>query len=280
MRLGWLGKRRLLRDGYVQIRRAVPPDRVEAALRAINRSLGEQGLPPDRLREMRARTFCPELVAAPEILDLYQDNAELVASTVGQVRPPERAQIALRFPQREPTPPVPHIDGMPTPDNGVPPGTLHHFTALLGVFLSDVTGPGQGNFVVWPGSHLLLEGEFRARGPAAMAAGFPPLAMPPPRPLLAVAGDVVLAHYALAHGAASNLGAHTRYAVFFRIYHRDHDQAGARALSDLWMEWEGMPGRPTGLTLKERDRHDVTAGGRTDEQRGGDPPLRPTLRPT
>src|SRR5437660_8827666 len=98
MRLGWLGKRRLLRDGYVQIPRLLPAARVEAALRAINRSLGEQGLPPDRLPEMRARTFCPELISAPEILDLYAPAAGLVASSVGRVSPPQQAQIALRFP--------------------------------------------------------------------------------------------------------------------------------------------------------------------------------------
>jgi hypothetical protein len=243
MQLGWLGKRRLLRDGYVQVRRAIPRARIDAALRAINRSLGERGLPPERLREMRARTFCPELISAPEILDLYGAAARRVASAVGQVRAPEQAQIALRFPQGEPSPPVPHIDGISTPDNGVPPGTLHHFTALLGVFLSDVAGPSAGNLVVWPGSHILLEQHFRVHGPGAVAGGFPSLALSAPRPLVARAGDIVLAHYALAHGVAPNLGTHTRYAVFFRLFHQDHEKVGDRALTDLWMEWEGMPGR-------------------------------------
>jgi hypothetical protein len=240
MQLGWLGKRRLRRDGYVQVRRAIPRARLDAALRAINRSLGERGLPPDRLREMRARSFCPELVSAPEILALYVAGAGVVSSAIGRVRAPDRAQIALRFPQSEPAPPVPHIDGMSTPDNGVPPGTLYHFTALLGVFLSDVAGPSAGNLVVWPGSHTLLEQHFRAHGPAAVADGFPSLALPAPRPLVARAGDIVLAHYALAHGVASNLGPNTRYAVFFRLFHHDHEKLGNRALSDLWIEWEGM----------------------------------------
>jgi hypothetical protein len=248
MWLGWLGKRRLLRDGYVQIRRAVPPARIDAALRAINRSLGERGLPPDRLREMRARTYCPELISAPEILALYAAAAGIVTSAVGRVRVPDQAQIALRFPQGEPSPPVPHIDGIATADNGVPAGTLYHFTALLGVFLSDVTGPSAGNLVVWPGSHTILEERFRALGPGAVAGGFPSLALPPPRPLVARAGDIVLAHYALAHGVAPNLGSHTRYAVFFRLFHQDHEKVGERALSDLWMEWEGMPQRRRELT--------------------------------
>jgi Phytanoyl-CoA dioxygenase (PhyH) len=244
MHLGWLGKRRLLREGYVQVRGAISPAHVQAALRAINRSLGQQGLPPERLGEMRARTYCPELISAPEILDLYAATRAraIVASAVGRVRPPGQAQIALRFPQSEPAaPPVPHIDGISTPDNGVPPGTLHHFTALLAVFLSDVTGPRAGNFLVWPRSHRALEVHCRRHGVAGLAAGFPALALLPPRPLTARAGDVVLAHYALAHAAAPNLGPHVRYAVFFRLYHQDHDRAAPRPLDNLWQQWEGMP---------------------------------------
>ena len=250
MHLGWLGKRRLLRDGYVQIGGVVPPGQIEAALRAINRSLGEQGLPPDRIREMRARTFCPELISAPEILALYRTAAGLVASAAGRVREPTHAQIALRFPGGEPTtPPVPHIDGMPTADNGIPPGTLHHFTALLGVFLTDVAAAQRGNFLVWPGSHRVLEAQFRRHGAASIVSGLPDLLVAP-RPLTARAGDVVLAHYALAHAAAPNLGAQVRYAVFFRLSHLDHDAAGNRVLDNLWLEWEGMPKAHRNLSLK------------------------------
>src|SRR4051794_12279256 len=101
MPLGWLAKRRLRRDGYVQVRAVVPPVRVAAALRAINRSLGEQGMPPERLREMRSRTYCPELIKDPAILDLYATTPAraVVASALGRVRTPGEAQIALRFPQ-------------------------------------------------------------------------------------------------------------------------------------------------------------------------------------
>src|SRR5689334_4934437 len=120
MRLGWLAKRRLRRDGFVQVPGVVPRDRVEAALRAINRSLGERGLPPDQLPEMRARTYCPDLVAAPEIVGLYAPARRLVAATIGPVRPPAEAQIALRFPAAPPPrAPVPHIDGMSYGANGV-----------------------------------------------------------------------------------------------------------------------------------------------------------------
>jgi hypothetical protein len=224
----------------LQLRGVVPPERIDAALAVINRSLGDQGMPPDRLPEMRARTYCPELVQAPEILALYAEARALPEAAIGRVRVPSEGQIALRFPQAQGRPPTPHIDGMYAPNNGVPAGTLLHFTALLGVFLSDVPGTDGGNFTVWPGSHRLLEGHFRQHGTGTIANGLPPLALPPPRPLTGRAGDVVLAHYALAHAAAANLSPHIRYAVFFRLYHTEHDAADTRPLTQLWSQWEGM----------------------------------------
>jgi hypothetical protein len=242
MRLGWFQKRRLLRDGYLLIRGAVPPTRVTAALTVINRSLGAHGLPPDRLPELRARTFCPELVGAPEILALYADTTvrAVAEAAIGRVSVPGEGQIALRFPQTEARPPFPHIDGMYTPENGVPAGTLQHFTALAGVFLSDVALPDAGNFVVWPGSHALMAEHFRQAGTSAILSGFPSLALPEPRPLLARAGDAVLAHYLLAHTAGANLAAHVRYATFFRLQHADHAAAGTRPLTEPWLLWEGL----------------------------------------
>jgi hypothetical protein len=242
MQLGWHQKQRLVEDGYLQLPGLVPAARIEAALAAINRSLGDRGLPPERLPEMRARTYCPELVQAPEIQALYAETPAraLAEAAIGRVRAPAEGQIALRFPQAQRRAPTPHIDGMYAPDNGVPAGTLLHFTALLGVFLSDVPGPDAGNFTVWPGSHRSMEAHFRQHGTGAIVSGFPALTPPEPRPLTGRAGDVILAHYALAHAAAANLGPHIRYAVFFRLYHADHEQAGTRPLTELWSEWEGL----------------------------------------
>src|SRR5882724_10073043 len=155
-------ERALVDEGYLLVPGLVSRDRVEAALRAVNHSLGEQGIAQDALWTMRAQTFCPELVSAPPILDLYSGTglralAE-AAIGAGKVRAPTTGQIALRFPQapgegaaaREP---YPHIDGMPGPLNGVAPNAIGHFTALGGVFLNDVELPFRGNFTVWPGTH-------------------------------------------------------------------------------------------------------------------------------
>ncbi len=249
MRLDDEQRRALLDDGYLVVPGLVPRARVDAALKAINHSLGEEGIAKDQLWTLRAQTFCPELAAAPEILDLYRATpaAALAEAAIGagQVVTPTTGQIALRFPQKlagpaNPKLPYPHIDGMPGPLNGVEAGTLYHFTALAGVFLSDATGPFQGNFTVWPGSHRTLEAYFRAHGAGELVRGFPPIEMPAARQLEARAGDVLLAHYQLAHNAAPNVGPHVRYAVFFRLAHRAHDPTSTATLVDLWREWEGV----------------------------------------
>jgi hypothetical protein len=239
-------ERALVDEGYLLAPGLVPRDRVHAALKAINHSLGEQGLAKDALWTLRAQTFCPELVSAPPIVDLYgatgvKDLAE-AAIGVGKVRAPTTGQIALRFPQtiEAPRAPFPHIDGMPGPLNGVTPNTIYHFTALAAVFLSDVELPFWGNFTVWPGTHRALARRFAERGTGELLTGFPPIEMPPPRQLTVRAGDALLAHYLLAHGAAANVGPHVRYAVFFRLFHRDHDRDSTLPMTAAWHEWEGL----------------------------------------
>ena len=236
----------LFDDGYLIVRDAVPRARVEAALKAINHSLGEQGIDKSQIWTLRAQTFCPELIAADAILDLYRGTAlQAVAEAAigaGLLPPPATGQIALRFPQQiaQPKDPYPHIDGMPGPLNGVTAGTIYHFTALGGVFLSDVSEPFQGNFTVWPGTHRTLAAHFAAQGTDELLQGFPRIAMPPPRQLTARAGDAILAHYQLAHGAAANVGPHVRYAVFFRLARQGHDPSSTATMVDIWREWSGV----------------------------------------
>jgi hypothetical protein len=248
VQLGDAEKLALREEGYLVVPGLVPRAQVEAALKAINGSLGEQGIAKNEIWTLRAQTFCPELVSAPPILDLYgatplPDLAQAVLGA-GNVAPPVVGQIALRFPQAiaEPRDPYPHIDGMPGPLNGVEPETLHTFTALAAVFLSDVPEAFQGNFTVWPGTHQVLQTHFRAHGTDELLRGFPRVPMPPPRQLIVRAGDVLLAHHQLAHGAAPNIGPHVRYAVFFRLSHRDHDPRSTATLIDIWREWEGLSG--------------------------------------
>jgi len=237
----------LLRDGYATVAGVVPAAPLAAALRAINHSLG-QGLPPADLPVFRSRSFCPELQRAPVILDLLRATpAWLLAESLlgeGRVEAVRSGQIALAFPQTEPPEaPYPHLDGLHTPTNGVPAGEVLSFTLLVGVILSDVTGPGAGNLTVWPGSHRRYESYFRDNGPKSLLGGMPPIALPDPVEVTGSVGDVVLCHYQLAHAVGANTSPHVRYAVYFRLKSRGHDGRRWECLTDLWKEWPGLRAR-------------------------------------
>lgn len=235
----------LAADGYVLLPGIVPRAAVEAALHAINRSLGSDGLPPERLTQYSAQSYCPPLQGSPLIAGLFNDSPlRSVCESVigsGSIRPVRGGQIALRFPNTDsPRTPGAHIDGMYTPTNGVAQGTIANFTALVGVFLSDVPTADAGNFTVWPGSHRLHEAYFRERGPQSLLQGMPRVDMPEPRQITARAGDAVLCHYLLGHGVAANASPHIRYAIFFRLTHVDHDSMKWESMTDMWRQWPGM----------------------------------------
>jgi hypothetical protein len=231
--------------GFAVLSGLVDPALRDRALHAINACLG-RGMRPEDMAGFRARSFCPELQRSDAILDLFHRGGApaAVASLIGpgELEPVTTGQIALAFPtdERRPGLPHPHLDGMYTPDNGVPAGSILSFTMLAGIVLSDVTAPEAGNLVAWPGSHRVLEGFFRERGPKSLLDGMPRLDLGRPEPVLARAGDVVLCHYQLAHAAGPNTSPHIRYAVYFRLKRRGHDGRRWECLTDLWREWPGL----------------------------------------
>lgn len=235
----------LYRNGYVVLPRVVPETMVARALWAINHDLGQHGIDPSRLAEYSARSFCPELRESKAITDLCNATPlwTFAESAIGcgMLHQPRSGQIALRFPRPGPIPvATPHLDGMYSPTNGVPKGQIQNFTALAGVFLSDLPGPDAGNFTVWPGTHRLYETYFRARGPQALLEGMPKVPLPEPVQITARAGDGILCHYQLAHAANGNASPHIRYACFFRLSRVDHATVHWECMTDIWREWDGM----------------------------------------
>jgi hypothetical protein len=231
------------RDGYALFSELCPQPVVRAARSAIDRDL-QTNYDPARQTEYDHQSYCPALRGSRRLMALLLKSG--IDARLDAVIGFDRllygnAQIALRRAGNGPQacPPVPHIDGLPTPFNGVPQGILVcNFTALVGVFLSPVRRQSAGNFTVWPGSHHVLEKHFRDLGPAALSNGMPQIPLGEPVQLIAEPGDVVLCHYGLAHSAAVNLSTEDRYAVYFRLQLKEIDDGNRwRFMTHIWDGW-------------------------------------------
>jgi hypothetical protein len=238
-------KQALYDQGFVKLPGIVPEELVHDALRAINASLGSEGIDPARLPTFRSQSYCPEVTTTPAIVRLLSASPlwSVAESVLGSeaIQPVQNGQIALRFPTLgEAANPVPHLDGMYFPNNGVPEGTIKNFTALIGVFLSDIPHDFMGNLTVWPRTHRLYEHYFRKHGPQSLLNGLPPVEIPQPQQITAQAGDAVLCHYQLAHGITGNSSPFIRYGIFFRLIHKNHDAWQWECMTDIWREWAGM----------------------------------------
>ena len=243
-------KRDFVRDGYLHVRGAIPPRTLARARRAINHSIGA-GFDRNDITKLNSQSFCAELCGDPRLLRLattptvWARIGALVGT--GRTAKPQSCQIALRFPRPEGTPrriTGPHIDGYHTPDNGVPDdGTVRNFTLLLGVMLSDVAAPFSGNFTVWPGTHWRLERYFRTHGVHCLTGGDVSslgLRLPKPIAITGNAGDIVLAHYQLAHTASPNLSGDIRYMCFFRLTVRSLATHRIASMLDIWRDWPAL----------------------------------------
>lgn len=237
MELTYEQKREFYEKGYVKIPGVIPKIRINKALQAINYSVGE-GMNVEDMTIYRSQSYCPDIKNTPIISDLLNKTPALElaksAVAVGGFHPVGGGQVALRFPslQDPPGKPVPHLDGMYSPNNGVKKGTIQNFTMLAGVLLSDLPNENAGNFTVWPGSHHLYEEYFKEHGPESLLEGLPPVDLPEPVQVTGEAGDLILCHYLLGHGIAPNVSSNIRYATFFRLTHVNHDNK--EIMTNMW----------------------------------------------
>jgi len=241
-------KQSLRKNGFIHLENAIPQPLLNRALHTIYHRLG-QGVPNEEIATWQSQSFFPDVKNTPPILDLINESGVLATlqDLIGEenVSPLKSAQLALRFPQpygTEPRPVPPHIDGVHSKHNGVPQGTLQSFTALVGVFLTDVNSDFAGNFTVWPTSHTAMESYFQQHGIEELIneGKTPKLELQPPLQIKPKAGDVVIAHYQLLHGVAMNVAPNPRFAVFFRIRHPLHEENKLKCLTNLWHEWPGI----------------------------------------
>ena len=228
--------------GFARFAGLTPEPLVTAARAAIEIDLSSN-FDPERQTEYDNRSYCPDLKGTPPIMDLISKSP--VLSILDEIFELEQidwdnGQIAIRRARNypEPVPPTPHIDGFASGLNGVEEGKIYNHTVLVGVFLTPVVTAFAGNFTVWPGSHYLYENYFRERGPRAMSEPMPTLEVGQPVQLRCAVGDVVLAHYQLAHSAAVNTADIDRIAIYFRVWLRKVESDRWHYLTHMWDGWK------------------------------------------
>lgn len=229
------------RNGYMILPGLVPASIVESTKNLIDLDLA-QNYDVSKEIEYSSQSYCPSLRESAQLMALLTETRvwdmvewHLGHDTFGH----SNAQIAIRkaHNSKDEYPPEAHIDGIKTAYNGLSEDELETFTALVGVFLTNVDRDFAGNFTVWPGSHLLLEDYFRKRGPQAMYEGMPEVDLGAPEQLRFSAGDVVFCHYQLAHCATVNLSDNDRYAVYFRIALNNQKEKRYHRLTNIWDGW-------------------------------------------
>ncbi len=242
-------KREIHEQGFIKVPGVVPKVMIDAALRAVNHSIGTIGLGGEDMEDNRSAFFCAELLEAPVILDLYNrtpviDIAEDLMGK-GNVLPVVSAKPYPRFPlpPGEDAPePRGHIDGIGSGTNGMPKGVYRRgFTAFAVVYLADLLEPNAGNFTVWPKSHRAYQDYFKEVGHEVLANGMPRIDIPEgPVMVTAEAGDLILAHHQMLHTGGPNASPNVRHAVIARLRHKDAGKIKYQAYTDIWREWPGM----------------------------------------
>jgi len=232
------------RDGYVVVRRFVAESMLDELAAEADGLVARQPPPEGKvgfhhyfehpsalpvadrvLRESGVLGLAGELVA-PLAIDLAFDHIQLATSIPGWDHQPGGG----------------HIDGYGLEGQTEP----HTFTLLAGIYLGDESEPGRGNLWVWPGSHRGHERLFRERGVDVLMrsgnGGHASLLAEPPdlgrgQPVLARRGDVLLAHYLLAHNQSGNMRGPLRRIVYYRLAADGHRERWAATQADALLEY-------------------------------------------
>jgi hypothetical protein len=236
-------------EGYVVVKGVVPQVMIDEALHAINHSLGEEGMNKEDLPILRQQSYCKELRNETVLTHLFNRTPvmPLAESLMGKgsVLPVSGVQIALRFPRplgEDAPPPRGHLDGLGSGLNGSAKGTYKRgFSGLAVILLCDLPHVNSGNFTVFPKSHRAFADYFKEHGHEVLENGMPRIDLPdPPVMITGKAGDVVLTHHQIVHGAGPNTSPHIRYAAITRLRHKECEKNGSDAYTDIWREWPGV----------------------------------------
>ena len=82
---------------------------------------------------------------------------------------------------------------------------------------------------------------FTEHGHEVLANGMPRPNLPKdPIMITGNAGDLIIAHHQVVHGACLNASPNVRLATITRLKHKDTDKIGKDAYTDIWREWSGV----------------------------------------
>jgi ectoine hydroxylase len=237
------GKLRELEDrGYVVVKGALSPVQVAGYLKLHQRIYQEEltagrlapaGGRSNRPGAMHAFGFVLRDPAYLELLDL-PTTFPLVWGALGWNIYIYHCHIDQHPPLDAPRPPVWawHQDGGRQNLEIETESTRPRLSVKIGYFLSDVSEPGRGNFLVIPGSHRLN----RLPRPDRLDGSFEPPAGA--TPLLVEAGDAVVFDRRLWHSRSDNLSAVTRKAFFLGYTFR-----WIRPRDEYPIDWSAEPYR-------------------------------------
>jgi hypothetical protein len=211
-------------NGFLVVPGLVDEDRVRAANAAIDDLIAAEPAPgvhagghsywnqtaPALVRPI----LDPPVWAVAE--QLAGDRLEPYVNDVHEV------QVCVTPPPVSHRPGAGHLDGFPkVVSDGQHP---RPFTLLVGVILSDQTRDDMGNLHAWPGSHLEAADYARRHGVDAFVSAVIGNEAVPPVDFSAgsvqahaAPGDVVFAHYLLAHNSGGNTSDVVRRTLYMRL---------------------------------------------------------------
>lgn len=249
MQLSLQQKLGFINNGYILVRKALPPDLYRLSQCEIKTLIAERHARMSDMPGCLDMAIHNEQTTSRSITSLFNGSPakSLTESLLGtgNVEPVTSGQIILRYPEiLNTTPQIPdgHIDGLGSGVNGMAVGSYKRdFTCMVVMLLSDLAAGYSGNFTVWPGSHLILAEHLRTNGHEVLKMGMPELRWPAePIMLTGQPGDIVLAHHLLVHEGAPNTSNTVRQAVIFRVCHKDCRENALAGFTTIWREWPGL----------------------------------------
>lgn len=253
-------------NGYIHLRNIVPQHMVQKALSIIDAAYEAKDYDVSDANPWDiVPSFRDNIKTHPEILTIFNSTClfDMCQQLLGHGKAfgVGRAQVALREPNQ-----VMRQRGMGLHDIAdakswhIDGGTGKHahlaspFTLLVGVALSDGqdVDENRGQLLVWPKSHRVIHPVVAERVRKGLVKdglsifggdrkNKPDVGLP--MRVLMKSGDVVLAHQRLAHSGGPNLSTLIRKNLYFRVFHKHHQQnlaSGAILNGSVFTEYEGI----------------------------------------